>query len=237
MSRSSSQALRPTVFFVPALLALFIAAPTRAEDDSQREWRAVARELAGDAAVSLDYATCVGAVAGSRADRPSAISGALSTDLCLAKPRLCLDLCRRHGDAKACAHFGWAAQKGEPTIPPRIGAAFFARACLLGYAAGCTNRASGIRNGDYADDPFRNAGLYARVCEFKAFRFACAHNDAWGCAMLGQAYGNGEGVHVDKTAALAAYKKTCDLAPAFVACETAKSNIETLSAPASVQRR
>lgn len=222
---------------MPALLALCIAAPSRAQEDSQSEWQAVARELAGDAAVSLDYATCVGAVAGSRADRPSLISGALTTDLCLAKPRLCLDLCRRSGDAKACAHFAWAAQKGEPTIPPRIGAAFFARACQLGFAAGCTNRASGIRNGDYADDPFRHAGLYARVCEFKAFRYACVHNDSWGCTMLGQAYENGEGVHVDKTAALAAYRKTCDLAPAFVACETAKASIETLTAPPSVQKR
>ncbi len=135
----------------------------------------------------------------------------------------CLTACR-NGDGEQCFKLGLAIQKsGEKPLHAQI---MFTAACANGKGSGCTNRGAGMRNGDYDGDPFAKRSKSAREqCQFRSFRTACGLNDAWGCAMLAQAYANGEGVKRSRTDAQRASDKSCELAPNFAACESGRSFI------------
>ena len=105
----------------------------------------------------------------------------------------------------------------------------YALACTMGFPAGCTNRAAGIRNGGYEGDPFRDAPLATKqTCEYRGFLIDCDRRGAWGCAMLGQAYRNGEGVAAQPERAKAAFEASCRINPKFAACAFAKGYLDEM---------
>ena len=143
----------------------------------------------------------------------------------MAKPELCLEQCRKFDDPQACLNLALALQTREPEAPAKFVQSLFAQACALAEEGGCTNRGAGIRNGGYEDDPFaRRTPREARACQFRTFDFACSKDDAWGCAMLGQAYAAGEGVAKDRNKANIAFSRACAQDPKFAACDFAKEH-------------
>ena len=153
----------------------------------------------------------------------------LSGGSCDARLGECFEACARRGDASACFRLAQSLQGHEEAAAPRSWETLYAAASAAGKGAGCTNRAAGIRNGGYDDDPFRDAPEAEKErCQFRSFRIACREGDAWGCAMLGQAYKNGEGTPRSVAKARGAYRKSCALSPDFEACTFAKSDLNEL---------
>jgi TPR repeat protein len=162
--------------------------------------------------------------------RVSIRSERVSDRSCDARLGQCFEACARDGDGNACFRLAQSLQAHEEEVAPRAWEALFAAACAAGKGAGCTNRAAGMRNGGHEDDPFRDAPETEKeTCEFRSFSIACRQGDAWGCAMLGQAYQHGEGTKRSVAKARGAYGKSCAIAPDFEACKFAKSNLEDLA--------
>ncbi len=91
-----------------------------------------------------------------------------------------------------------------------------------------------MRNGRYAGDPFRETPLAMRQdCEVRSFMLDCDRRGAWGCAMLGHAYRNGEGVAAQPERARAAFEASCRIAPKFAACTFAKGYLDKLNRSSS----
>jgi hypothetical protein len=153
-----------------------------------------------------------------------------STERCTADPAGCYHQCIS-GSGSACFHLARSFQEHEGAVPPRYTQMLFSMSCGFGYGAGCTNRASSIRNYLREGDPFRGAGESVKgACQFRSFRIACRQDDAWGCAMLGQSYQYGEGVTRSARLARSAFRKSCRLAPNFEACDFSKEGIGELAA-------
>jgi TPR repeat protein len=147
-------------------------------------------------------------------------------EACEADPAYCHSACTQALSGEACFSLGRAMQDNEPETKGRHYEALFTQACALGHAGGCTNRGGGIRNGGYEDDPFRAVDDAEREsCLFRTFEVACGEEDAWGCAMLGQAYHRGEGVPADADSALRHYRQSCEISPDFAACQFAEGGI------------
>lgn len=79
----------------------------------------------------------------------------------------------------------------------------YGRACEMGNVLGCTNYGATLRL--HEKDPARLA------CAADLFARACEAREAYGCAMLGGAYMDGEGVPRDGSKALTALLKGCDI--------------------------
>lgn len=153
--------------------------------------------------------------------------------VCARHPLDCYDLCVRWSNAKACFDLALAFEHHSLDVDIFDKQKLYAVACAKGMPAGCTNRAAGIRNGRYRDDPFREAPLASRqACEFRSFELDCDRRGAWGCAMLGQAYENGEGVGANIARARAAFEASCAISPKSAACSFAERHLERLNAPA-----
>jgi len=144
----------------------------------------------------------------------------------LACARLCFD--GRSGDA--CFETARVIQDNTPQDQQTKTEAMFAQACATGSAAGCTNRGAGIIQ-DQLPDKFRGNSDEMKRCTFRTFKLSCGERDAWGCTMFGMALQRGEGSLKDEAAALAAYNKSCEIDPDFIACQYAKSAMKTLQAP------
>jgi hypothetical protein len=108
----------------------------------------------------------------------------------------------------------------------------YTRACELGALLGCTNLGATLRmsNGTVWRANF--------ACAADLFTRACDGDEPWGCAMLGFAYADGEGVATDAAAARRVMEKACNkknATPADVAfaCESYASMLESgkLGAP------
>ncbi|MBE7201181.1 MAG: hypothetical protein INR70_25735 [Parafilimonas terrae] len=152
---------------------------------------------------------------------------------CALHPADCYDLCVGWANGPACFNLAQAYEHHSLDVADELDRQrFHALACAMGYPAGCTNRAAGIRNGRYRDDPFRSAPLAKKqACEFRSFLIDCDRRGAWGCAMLGQAYRNGEGVTSQPQRARAAFRASCDISPKFAACDFAKGQLEQMDRP------
>lgn len=112
------------------------------------------------------------------------------------------------------------------------GQRFHALACAVGYSAGCTNRAAGIRNRRYQDHTFHDASVVDKQsCEYRSFLLDCDRRGARGCAMLGQSYRTGEGVAAQPQRARAAYQTSYEINPKFAACDFAKRQLEIMDRP------
>lgn len=176
--------------------------------------------LRGDTKLMSLYAACPADLAPRRA-RPEPD---VTEEQCAANPAACLSACRVRRSGEHCFALARVFQEQRGEKDAAVYESLFAAACQAGHAGGCTNRASGIRNGGYQDDPWRRRGMAQRQsCQYRAFNRACQWGDAWGCTMLGQALDQGEGVRRNLQKAGAAYDRSCEIAPNFAACQSGKS--------------
>ncbi|HEX8665102.1 MAG TPA: SEL1-like repeat protein [Beijerinckiaceae bacterium] len=214
--------------FLAATAATLPAAQAReASEFDPAAARAVAAAVENDPLLAGMLRQCPADLFRREARRGSARER-LSDGSCDARLGQCLKACVA-GDGNACLNLARSFEEHEEAAPPRIRETLFAAACAAGEGAGCTNRAAGMRNGGYDDDPFRDAPEAEKEsCQFRSFAIACRLGDAWGCAMLGQAYKNGEGTPRSVAKARGAYRKSCALSPDFEACTFAKSDLEEL---------
>lgn len=154
----------------------------------------------------------------------------LSYTFCEQEPDQCMSNCLTWSNPDYC--FGLAqafAFNKQHLFTHRYSGMMYSMACALGKAAGCVNRAAGIRNVGQADNPFGGKDLQTKeLCEFRSFTIGCEQGDAWGCAMLGQSYGNGEGTAKDPARARHFYDRSCEINPDFVACDFAKDGAKDL---------
>lgn len=96
-----------------------------------------------------------------------------------------LDDCMRRCEANDPTACYAAAIHVQTVKAVDLSEALFTRACKLGVASGCTNRAAGML---VAKDTERLA------CTTRTFRMTCSRRDAWGCTMYGAALVEGRGV-------------------------------------------
>ena len=152
---------------------------------------------------------------------------------CALHPADCYDLCVGWANGPACFDLAQAYEHHSLDVADELDRQrFYSLACAMGFAAGCTNRAAGIRNGGYREDPFRDTPLVDKwACEYRSFLIDCDQRGAWGCAMLGQAYRNGEGVAAQPERARAAFEASCAISPKFAACAFAKRQLERMDRP------
>ena len=119
----------------------------------------------------------------------------------------CLD-----GDGAACFDLGFVVQRRAAELPAAqlVSESFFARACYLGVAAGCTNRAAGIMREFDGDPLVEGADDSGLGCAHATFALSCEDGDPWGCTMLGLTFAFGEGVEKDADRARAALARVCE---------------------------
>ena len=148
------------------------------------------------------------------------------------EPASCYALCTWWSNAPACFDLALALEHHSLDVADILDKErLYALACAGGFPAGCTNRAAGIRNGGYAEDPFRDAPRAdTDACLARSFRLDCDRRGAWGCAMLGQAYRLGEGVAAEASRARAAFDMVCAINPDFAACTFAKRQLAEMGA-------
>lgn len=143
----------------------------------------------------------------------------------------CLALCLERAGADACFTLAGIVQ-AAPRLDPLYAESLYQMACAAGDAAGCVNRAAGLRNTSYAGDPFPKRPAAGRLaCQLKSFSLGCAANDPWGCTMRGQAELLGEGQPADAAAARRDFAKACAADPQFAACTYAKKLMEGMGKP------
>jgi TPR repeat protein len=125
----------------------------------------------------------------------------------------CLARCRRH-EVEACY---WLAQELLVKKQHEASDVLFQRACLLGEASGCTNRAASMRRAQSGDGEVLS-------CTARSFQKTCEAGDPWGCTMYGSALHRGEGVARDDAAAIGFYDRACELTDtdADRSCEAAR---------------
>jgi TPR repeat protein len=125
------------------------------------------------------------------------------------------DACMRKcvsGDAGACY---WLAQSVQEKAEKPVSEALFQRACTLGIASGCTNRAAGMLA--VKDD----ASVLA--CTYRSFERTCALGDAWGCTMQGLQLVRGLGVEPDADEALRVLQGACRNGEDDPACQSGQA--------------
>ena len=145
----------------------------------------------------------------------------------------CYRDCSGWSNEKACFALARVFEEAKPVVSPHLAQMLFAQACSLGSRGGCTNRASGIRNGRYEGDPMLSAAPGdLETCYYRTFSISCGDGDAWGCTMLGQSYQLGEGVVRSRAQARFHYLQSCSINPDFPACDYARSRIRVLDAAA-----
>lgn len=161
----------------------------------------------------------------------------VTADFCGQHPFECFSACSTKRSGEHCYRLALAFQENECVAQPRYAQMMFQMACALGKASGCTNRAAHLRNAADEGDPLTNLDQDAQgKCEFLSFKVACDKNDNWGCAMLGQAYQNGEGVGKNATLARLNYEKTCRLNPVFAACKFSRAALKDMRRSPSRRR-
>jgi hypothetical protein len=150
----------------------------------------------------------------------------------------CVTACVDRGGADACRQVARAIEvHGLPEVNMARRHAN-ALACALGNPSGCTNRGAEIRNSWIAEETFSggNGRRGARdLCLFRTFEIACAAENAWGCAMSGQAFQLGEGVAADADRAEVQYRRACALhlgpeeeRSEYAPCRFARSGLATM---------
>ncbi len=219
-----------------AIAAMFLASPAaQAEGDDAApvvsSFDVVGAQVRGSAEIQSHYKVCPADIA--KTARPLWKGIWASSDWSEKRCERDLDACHRDcmewRNEKACFALGRVFEEAKPAVSPHLSQMLFAEACALGSRGGCTNRASGIRNGQYDGDPMVEAPPEAlSSCYFRTFSISCGDGDAWGCAMLGQSYQIGEGVERNAGAARRHYLQSCEINPDFAACDFAKSMMQDL---------
>ena len=93
--------------------------------------------------------------------------------------------------------------------------ALFQRACSLGVASGCTNRAAGMLRAAGTSDHRLDQ------CAAATFAKACELEDPWACTMYASHLVRGAGVNKDAKLALRVLEKSCKYGKDDPACENA----------------
>lgn len=222
------RAIRAAAFSVMAIIGAID--PVQAEDkpaaDGAELFAPLYRKLKDDSALQALWRRCPADIY----RRNGTASSDVETAQCQADPASCHAACFEEHNENACFSLALALE-GRPDKEASLNyqELLYARACASGSAGGCTNRAAGIRNGQYENDPFTTKPERVRnACLFRSFQVACLAGDAWGCTMYGQSYENGEGVAVDSAKAAEAYRKSCKISADFAACDYAKSQLKTM---------
>lgn len=153
----------------------------------------------------------------------------VTADFCGQHPSECFSACSTKRSGEHCYRLALVFQDNQSVAQPRYAQMMFQMACALGKASGCTNRAAHLRNAADEGDPLTKLDEDARgKCEFLSFKVACDKNDNWGCAMLGQAYQNGEGVGKSAISARRSYEKSCRLNPDLAACAFSRAALKAM---------
>lgn len=156
-------------------------------------------------------------------------SEAVTRGHCAAHPEECYRTCVGKRSGEHCFRLALAFQENESVVAPRYAQLMFSMACALGKASGCTNRGAHMRNAAEEGDPLDALSQEEKDrCQLRSFKIACGKNDNWGCAMLGQAYRNGEGAKKSLSLARRYYKKSCKLDPDFAACAFARRALKSM---------
>ncbi|TGQ17076.1 sel1 repeat family protein [Mesorhizobium sp. M2E.F.Ca.ET.219.01.1.1] len=158
--------------------------------------------------------------------RSNVVLPEMNYDRCERDALACARLCFEGRNPEACFETARVIQENGGEDQQLKAEAMFAQACATGSAAGCTNRGAGMRLGRLPDSLLGNEKA-ANHCTYETFKLSCSEGDAWGCTMYGAALQNGEGVAKDKDAATTAFKKACEIDASFVACQYAKSYMES----------
>jgi TPR repeat protein len=154
---------------------------------------------------------------------------AVTREHCAAHPEECYRTCVSKRSGEHCFRLALAFQENESVVAPRYAQLMFSMACALGKASGCTNRGAHMRNAAEEGDPLDTLSQDEKdLCQFRSFKIACKNSDNWGCAMLGQAYRNGEGARKSASKARGFYKKSCRLDPDFAACEFSRGALASM---------
>lgn len=135
-----------------------------------------------------------------------------SLERCANAIEQCLDHCRAN-DARECYASAIVLQKVKdgPVVQ-----ALFLKACALGIASGCTNRAASLDHGDDLS------------CSMRTYRLACDRNDPWACTMTGFHLIRGIGVAKDFDEARKALKGSCRFGDGDEACAGAKQLLKEI---------
>jgi TPR repeat protein len=124
----------------------------------------------------------------------------------------CADRCKS-GDGGDCQVLALDLQ--EIDADEDVFEALYLRACRLGIASGCTNRAAGMT--------FREPrSAKSDACAARTYQKTCRRNDAWGCTMYGEHLMYGVGVGKDVELAIRMFRKACGFDEEFEACIKAK---------------
>jgi hypothetical protein len=130
----------------------------------------------------------------------------------------CLEQCRED-DASACYALARAIEDvdiNDSTADP-----VYLRACRLGIASGCTNRASRMTY-------FKPVAPGADRCAARTFEKTCEWGDAWGCTMYGRHLISGAGVQRNLDLAARVLRKSCLYDETFEACTIAKDLLKEI---------
>ena len=193
--------------------------------------KTVMRRLGGDARAQAIFAMCPADAY--RRDAPFYADWvkprAVAEATCLAGPQACYQRCAEHSDSGACFGLARVFSDKQAELGQRYTEMLYALACDAGLGAGCTNRAASLRNAPLDTDAALHGDMAAReTCEHRSFKIACTQGDAWGCAMLGQTYQNGEGVPVSVTQARYYFERACTINPNFASCDFAKQHLSEI---------
>jgi hypothetical protein len=133
------------------------------------------------------------------------------SERCAPKLQVCTRLCDQ-GDGNAC--YAAALRLQELGAADADSEPLFLRACRLGVASGCTNRAAGIMKLEA-----KRPG--ALECATQTFDAMCTRADPWACTMLAFNLARGLGAKRDLARALEVLPAGCRLGPDDVACQRA----------------
>lgn len=147
----------------------------------------------------------------------------IDSDYSLSRCQANLEACRARceaGDGIECFALALSVQALDTDFV--IAEALFLRACRLGIAAGCTNRAAGMT---YLgpSTPALNE------CAARTFRMSCERGDAWGCTMYGDHLMRGLGVPKDLDLAARMLARACTYDESFIACTRAKELLQKIA--------
>ena len=195
------------------------------------DFDAIGSRVRESSEIQSRYAVCPASIARKARPlwRPFWPSAEWSVKQCGEDVDACQSDCLTALNENACFALARTFEEAKPVVSPHIAQMLFAQACALGSRGGCTNRAAGIRNGQYDGDPMLSQPPGTLDgCYYDTFTISCADGDAWGCAMLGQSYQFGEGVEKNEPEARRHYLRACEINPDFSSCDFAKSHLQGL---------
>jgi TPR repeat protein len=145
---------------------------------------------------------------------------AFPREACISNLLTCVQRCQE-GEPSACYA---AAQRTEDLkAEPEAAQALFLRACRLGIASGCTNRAAGL-----VFQKLDRADVWS--CANRTFKAMCDRADPWACTMWGSSLARGRGTRQDLDQALRVLPKGCALGETDEACIYARRTIREIEA-------